>query len=112
MQEQQLYHTSQPESIQTLGYQEYNNIDFILNVGEGRSLVKNSVRITGDIAIQTAEATRVLIAEQVILGHKIGIHNVVSSCQVSFGTTGLKENIQNYSRFAEMLAVGQLYTDD
>lgn len=112
MQEQQLYHTSQPESIQTLGYQEYNNIDFILNVGEGRSLVKNSVRITGEIAIQTAEGSRVLIAEQVILGHKIGIHSVVSSCQVSFGTTGLKENIQNYSRFAEMLAVGQLYTDD
>lgn len=116
MPENQLYHTAQPESIQTGGYTEYNNIDFVLNVGEGRSLVKNSVRINGDLYINgTTNNVRAAAADQVYLGNKIGIHNVVDSCQVSFSggpNSGLKENIANYARFAEMIAVGQLYTDD
>ena len=72
--ENQLYHSSQPESIQSGGYVEYNNVDFVINVGEGRSLVKNSVRIVGDIQINATQSTN--------------------------------------PRFAEMIAVGQLYPDD
>ena len=110
--ENKLYHQSQPESFQSAGYTEYNNIDFVLNVGEGRSLEKNSVRVVGDILIESADATQVVAGVDVFLGHKIGIHNVVDSCQVTFGSSGLKENVQNYARFAEMIANGQLYNDD
>jgi len=112
----QIYHESQVESIQSNGYIEYNNVDFVLNVGEGRSLVKNSVRITGEIKITSDGTTRVLLADDIFLPHKIGIHAVVDSCQVTFngGTSGggLQENIANYPRFAAMIATGQLYTDD
>ena len=113
--ENKLYHQAQPEAFQSAGYQEYANIDFVINVGEGRSLEKNSVRITGDILIESAEDTQVVAGVDVFLGHKIGIHNVVDSCQVTFAggpAPGLKENIANYSRFAEMIANGQLYPDD
>ena len=115
--ESQLYHVAQPEAIQTAGYTEYNNIDFVINVGEGRSLVKNSVRITGEIQINSdnSAGTRVVATDQIFLGNRIGIHSVVDSLQVTFNggpSSGLKENVQNYPRFAEMIAVGQLYTDD
>lgn len=116
MPENQLYHTAQPESIQTGGYSEYNNIDFVLNVGQGRSLVKNSVRINGELYVNgLTENVRAAATDDVYLGNKIGIHNVVDSVQVNFTggpASGLKENIANYSRFAEMIAAGQLYTDD
>ena len=32
-------------------YIEFDNVDFDLNVGEGRSLVKNSVRLLGDLKV-------------------------------------------------------------
>tara|TARA_R110002072_G_scaffold20364_2_gene74071 strand:- start:4125 stop:5267 length:1143 start_codon:yes stop_codon:yes gene_type:complete len=111
----QIYHTAQPESIQSAGYKEYNNIDFVLNVGEGRSLVKNSVRVNGTINIESTSGTRVVAADNIFLPNKIGVHSVVDSIQVQFGSgpaAGLKENIANYPRFAEMIAAGQLYTDD
>ena len=116
MPENQLYHIAQPESIQTGGYVEYNNCDFVINVGEGRALVKNSVRITGEIQINSDQSagTRV-VAQKLYLGHKTGIHNTIDSLQVTFNGgegAGLKENIQNYPRFAEMVTAGQLYTDD
>ena len=47
-----VYHSADPESLQS-SYIEYNNVDFVLNVGEGRSLVQNSVRILGDVLITT-----------------------------------------------------------
>ena len=115
--ENQLYHSSQPESIQSGGYVEYNNVDFVINVGEGRSLVKNSVRIVGDIQINATQSTNTRVGEDdiIFLGNRVGIHNVMESVQVTFNggpSPGLKENIQNYPRFAEMIAVGQLYPDD
>tara|TARA_R110002153_G_scaffold24682_4_gene78614 strand:- start:57 stop:1196 length:1140 start_codon:yes stop_codon:yes gene_type:complete len=115
--ENQLYHTAQPEAIQTGGYKQYNNVDFIINVGEGRSLVKNSVRIRGEIGINSDNSvpTRVVAADNIFLGNRIGIHNTIDSIQVTFNggpSSGLKENIQNYPRFAEMISVGQLYPDD
>ena len=38
-----IYHTAQPQAIQDGGYVSYNNIDFVINPGENRSLMKNSV---------------------------------------------------------------------
>ena len=40
------YHSVQPQSIKT-AYSEFDNLDFLIACGPGRSLVQNSVRITG-----------------------------------------------------------------
>ena len=106
-----LYHTSQPEAIQSSGYIEYNNVDFVLNVGAGRSLSRNSVRVNGDIEIQSVAGTRVT-SENVFLDFRIGVHGCIDSCQVSFGNSGIKENIANYGRWCEMSAIGSIYEDD
>jgi len=104
-----IYHSAVPEATQT-SYIEYNNVDFVLNVGEGRSLMRNSVRLLGDILITKDGTTR--SAGGVYLDHAIGIHGVVASCQTTFGLSGLKENIQNYARWTKMGAIGTIYEDD
>jgi len=109
-----IYHSAQPEATQAT-YTEFNNMDFILNVGEGRSLMKNSVRLNADIKI-TNDGTNVS-AGKVYLDYRIGAHAVIESVQVSFGGGmmgggGLKENIQNYARWVAMRAIGTLYEDD
>lgn len=106
-----LYHSAVPEATQT-SYVEYNNVDFVLNVGQGRSLMRNTVRINGEIAI-TQDGTAVS-AGGVYLDFRIGAHGVIDSIQTVFGGAGggIKENIQNYARWVEMGAVGTLYEDD
>ena len=110
-----IYHSAQPEATQAT-YTEFNNMDFILNVGEGtKSYEKLAVRLNADIEITNDGTTR--SAGKVYLDYKIGAHAVIESVQVSFGggamgMGGLKENIQNYARWVAMRAIGTLYEDD
>tara|TARA_R110002012_G_scaffold2963_1_gene14121 strand:+ start:615 stop:1724 length:1110 start_codon:yes stop_codon:yes gene_type:complete len=107
--ENMLYHSAVPEATQAT-YGEFNNVDFVLNVGPGRSLMRNSVRLNGNVLVTNDGTTR--SAGGVYMDYAIGIHSVVESCQVSFGTSGTKENIQNYARWCKMGAIGTLYEDD
>jgi len=106
-----VFHSAQPEARQDK-YIEYNNVDFVLAVGEGRSLMRNSVRINGDIKIANAgDGTR--SAGRVYLDARIGVHGTIDSIQTSFsGAGGVKEVIQNYGRWATMDAIGSIYEDD
>lgn len=106
------YHSTDPEALQT-SYVEFNNCDFIINVGEGRSLVRNSTRLCGDVKITTDGNTQT--TGQIFFDFRIGIHSLIDSVQVSFGSAdngGVKENIQNYGRWAAMQAVASLNEDD
>ena len=106
-----IYHSADPEALQS-SYVEYNNVDFVINVGEGRSLVRNSVRIVGDVRVDATNGVR--STGGVYLDHKIGIHAVVDSCQVTFNGVGggIKENIQNYPRWVAQSAIASLNEDD
>ena len=106
-----IYHSADPEALQS-SYVEYNNVDFIINVGEGRSLVTNSVRIVGDVRVDVGNNLRT--TGGVYFDHKIGIHSVVDSCQVTFNGLGggIKENIQNYPRWVAQSAIASLNEDD
>ncbi len=82
-------------------YQEYDNLDFNINVGEGRSLIKNSVRLVANIAIRDNAGAN---TGGIYLDHRAGAHAVIDSVQVAFtgggmdNLIGTKENIQNYAR--------------
>ena len=105
-----VFHSAQPEARQDR-YIEYNNCDFILAVGEGRSLMRNSVRINGDIKITSDGTAR--STGRVYLDPRIGTHATIDSIQTSFsGAGGVKEVIQNYGRWATMDAIGTIYEDD
>ena len=106
-----IYHQAEPEALQSV-YQEFNNCDFVLNVGAGRSLVRNSIRICGDLRITSDGTTRSV--GQNYFDFRIGVHSFVDSLQVVFGGQGggVKENIQNYARWAAMQSVASLNEDD
>ena len=107
-----IYHQAEPEALQSV-YQEFNNCDFVLNVGAGRSLVRNSIRVCGDLRITSDGVTRT--TGQNYFDFRIGVHSFVDSLQVVFGGAsngGVKENIQNYARWAAMQSVASLNEDD
>ncbi len=108
-----IFHSAQPEARQS-SYIEYNNVDFVLAVGEGRSLMRNSVRINGEIIITNDGNTATgRSAGRVYLDARIGVHGCIDSIQTSFqGANGVKEIIQNYGRWVTMDAIGTIYEDD
>ena len=103
------YLSAQPEATQA-SYKEFNNVDFVLNVGPGRSLMRNSVRLVGNVNVTSDGTAR--SAGKVYMDYGIGIHSVIDSCQTTFGTSGSKENIQNYARWVKMQGAATFYEDD
>ena len=101
-----LYHSSNPESLQST-YLEYNNVDFTINVGPGRSLLKNTVRLCGNVTVTSDGSTPTTAGEY--WDHKTGAHSFIQSCQTSFSggpNPGGKENIDNYARWVAMNSIG------
>jgi len=94
-----LYHQVEPQATQDT-YTEFDNVDFVINVGEGRRLLKNSVRVLGDLRIYE-NATDVSTAN-IGFDRVAGAHAFVDSCQVSSINQGLIENITNYGRWVSM----------
>ncbi len=97
-----VFHSSDPEAIQST-YGAFDNCDFVINVGEGRSLVRNSVRLVGDLEITEAANTR--STGQIYMDYRIGAHAMIDSLQVTFGGPGggVKQNTQNYARWVSMV---------
>ena len=108
-----LYHSATPEATQS-SYVEYNNVDFVLNVGMGRSLMRNSVRLVGEVYVSKdgTAAPGGRAGGKVYMDYGIGIHSAIESCQVTFGNSGTKENIQNYARWVKMQGAASFYEDD
>lgn len=96
-----IYHVS--EAVQKKdNYVEFDALDFDINVGEGRSLVKNSVRLLGNLQVLDNGAAN---TAEIYFDPITGAHAFIDSCQVTFTegpNAGLKENIQNYSRYVAM----------
>lgn len=96
-----IYHVS--ECVQKKdSYVEFDALDFDINVGDGRSLVKNSVRLLGDLDVLDNGGVN---AVELYFDNVCGAHSFIDSCQVSFlegENAGLKENIQNYARYVAM----------
>ena len=106
-----LYHQSQPESKKD-SYGEFDALDFNINVGEGRVLVKNSVRLLADLQVLD-NGTR--SATDIGFDAKCGAHSFIDSVQVSFlegAMAGQKENIQNYARYVGMLQAATKCPED
>jgi len=103
---QLVYAQVEPEAKKS-SYVEFDNLDFVINVGEGKALVKNSVRLLGTLRINRTGTTRA--TADVRLSNHIGIHAVVDSSQVTFESgpkMGIIENLQNYGRLVRMQATG------
>jgi hypothetical protein len=96
-----IYHVS--EVVQKKdSYLEFDSLDFDINVGEGRSLVKNSVRLLGDLDVLDGGGAN---SAEIYFDPICGVHAFIDSVQVTFtdgANVGVKENIQNYARYVAM----------
>ena len=100
-----LYSSVQPQSVQSK-YGEYNSIDFLINVGEGRSLLPGTIRITGELRVDEALNTR--SSGKRTFTPNCGAHAFVDSISVQTQNQGLLENLQNYPRYVNMDATTSL----
>lgn len=103
---QLVYSQVEPEAKKS-SYEEFDNLDFVINVGEGKALVKNSVRLLGTLRLNSTGATQA--TADIRCNHHIGIHAVVDSTQVTFESgpkMGIIENLQNYGRLVRIQATG------
>ena len=106
------YHSVQPQSIKT-GYNEFDNIDMLIAVGPNRSLVMNSVRICGDLLVETAAGTRAASQAGVQFDERVGAHAFIESLQITSQNQGNLENIGNsYARYVAMAGVASLSDND
>jgi hypothetical protein len=96
-----IYHQVEPQATQTV-YKSFDNVDFVINAGEGRALLKNSVRILGDLRVNKTGTTQ---NDVVGIGfdRNAGAHCFIDSIQVSMENAGLVENIQHYPRYVSMV---------
>tara|TARA_R110002153_G_scaffold11189_2_gene43204 strand:- start:2655 stop:3812 length:1158 start_codon:yes stop_codon:yes gene_type:complete len=86
-----------------IGFTEFNTIDFNL-VANGRKMMTNSIRICGQVEVQSQGAA-LTAAEDVKIDHKIGAHGFFESfqCEISNGPKAqVLENLASYPRFVSM----------
>lgn len=86
-----------------IGFTEFNTIDFNL-VANGRKMMANSIRICGQVVVQSSGAD-LTNAEDVKIDHKIGAHGFFESfqCEISNGPKAqVLENLASYPRFVSM----------
>ena len=109
--QRKLYHEVTPTSEQER-YREFAQPTFLISVGEGRSLVKNSVRILGDVRVL---ATGVQTTAGRLFNRNAGAHSFFDAVTTSFaggqskGSVGGQiENLTNYSRWVAMNGEGSL----
>ena len=95
-----LYHQINPESEQST-YNQFDQCSFLISVGEGRSLLPQSVRILGDIKVLTGVGDARSTAFR-CWDRNIGASAFIDSLSVQTQNQGLLENIQNFSRYVGM----------
>tara|TARA_R110002012_G_scaffold109798_1_gene253924 strand:+ start:797 stop:1921 length:1125 start_codon:yes stop_codon:yes gene_type:complete len=98
LQQRVLYHQVQPQSEKTT-YTQFDQCSFLISVGTGRSLLPQSVRVLGDIAV-LGSGTRSTNGR--CWDKNIGAGGFIDSISVQTQNQGLIENIQNYPRYVAM----------
>ena len=111
LRQRKLYHQVTPTSEQQV-YNQMNQPTFLISVGSGRSLVKNSVRILGDVRVLNGGA-RTTAGR--LFNRNAGAHVFFDAITTSFaggpgkGSVGGQiENLTNYSRWVAMNGVASL----
>jgi len=113
-----VFHSNESESNRQF-HKEFDNVDFLINVGQGRALVKNSVRLCGNLRVNSVDnpdpSTGTRATEGIEFNRNGGIHCMIGSLQVQFtegDRQGNIENIDNYNRYCVMNSVASEDKDD
>ena len=105
-----IYHSVEPEANRS-SYTEFNTVDFVINTD--RNLIRNSVRLEGELRVLTNGADRAVFTDRIHLNKRIGAHALIESSRVSVGSGNIIENIKtDYPRFVHMAQSATMSPDD
>lgn len=100
-----IYHSQVPENNNPDGFTEFQNLDFLLQV-QGRKLLRNSVRIVGDVEIDTdGGSTAMTNATKILVDNKVGYHSFYQSWTCE-SPQGIMEQLNEYPRWVNMTTSG------
>lgn len=104
-------HRTIPES-SSENYTPFQTVDFLIDA-RGRKLLKNSIRIEGDItALDAVGGNPITFASNVKIDNSIGAHCFFDSWSVETENKGVLENLQNSPRHNAMVSRATLSCDD
>lgn len=92
------YHSQVPENNNPDGFTEFQNLDWVVQVS-GRKMLRNSVRIVGDVEIDIDGGSNpMVLTTSILVDNKVGHHSYFQSwtCESS---KGLIEQLNEYPRY-------------
>jgi len=95
------YHSQNPENANSAGYSEFQNLDFVVQIS-GRKLLKNSMRLVGDVVINVDGAGAAMDATtEMFVDNRVGHHSWFESftCESS---QGILEHLNEYPRYCAL----------
>tara|TARA_R100000388_G_scaffold92207_1_gene74983 strand:- start:73 stop:1200 length:1128 start_codon:yes stop_codon:yes gene_type:complete len=103
------YHEVKPNNSKDT-YNEFDNVSWDL-VADGRKLLKNSIRVEGDLEIFQTGTTRKAKTDDIRVSHLIGAHAFWESW-TSETSVGQLEVLQSYPRYVNHVASSSLDSED
>jgi len=105
------FHIANPENNSSTGFTEFNTVDFVINA-DGRKLLKNSIRIEGDVNVKIGGAD-IDVSKDIKIDNRIGAHAFFDSWNITMPQTrGLIANLQEYPRYVKAVATCNYSKDD
>lgn len=96
------YHSQVPENNNPEGFEEFQNLDWILNV-QGRKLLRNSVRVVGEVEIDTDGGGNAMSnTDNFLVDNRVGHHSYFQSWTCE-SPKGLIEQLNEYPRYNNMV---------
>ena len=110
-----IFHRAEVENNKQ-SYQENDDLVFFLNVNN-RALMKNSVRLEGELCIRQGTgadvlANRIITTDDIYIDNVIGVNSIISNISCDFQKVGLVEQFSDYSRYVKMSEIGEKDTND
>jgi len=94
-----LYNATQPSSLKST-YGENDILDFIIKLPQGRSIVANSFRLSGNMVVSTTKGA-ITEGDSIHLDPFAGMHSIIRSVNTQVNNSTI-ENIQLYNRNVAM----------
>jgi hypothetical protein len=94
-----LYNATQPSSLKST-YGENDILDFIIKLPQGRSIVANSFRLSGNMVVSTNKGA-ITEGDAIHLDPFAGMHSIIRSVNTQVNNSTI-ENVQLYNRIVSM----------
>lgn len=94
-----LYNATQPSSLKST-YGENDILDFIIKLPQGRSIVANSFRLSGNMVVSTNKGA-ITEGDAIHLDPFAGMHSIIRSVNTQVNNSTI-ENVQLYNRSVSM----------